>query len=55
MRQADYYTNATKYLGLVEKSSHNTKAISLTPLARDIMGKSRRSRILSLIKIILSH
>lgn len=55
MRQADYYTNATKYLGLVEKSSCNARAVSLTPLARDIMGKSRRDRILSLIKVILSH
>ncbi len=51
-RQADYYSNAGKYLGLFEASS--TK-ISLTKLGKIILSMDFKHRQLKYIELILQH
>lgn len=52
-RQWDYYTNADKYLWLVEESSK--WSVKLTGLWKEIIALPRKYRNLRLIKLILSH
>lgn len=55
-RQTDYYANSARYLGLVEKISHDGKtSYALTNEGRKIMGMSYKNRQLSLCRLILSH
>lgn len=55
-RQADYYTNAAMYLGLLNKSK-NTKLIkySLSSKGRRIMCQRYRNRQLGFVRVILEH
>lgn len=58
VRQTDYYTNAGRYLGLIDKSMDTiTKEVifQLTDEARKILIQNHKQRYLSLIKMILSH
>lgn len=52
-RQWDYYTNANKYLWLVEEAKK--WSVKLTPLWKEIITLPRKNRNLRLIKLILSH
>ncbi|MFY7805902.1 MAG: type II restriction enzyme [Limnoraphis robusta] len=57
-RQTDYYTGAGRYLGLVDKvKTSGSKEIifCLTQEGRSLMNKKHKSKILSLIKIILRY
>lgn len=55
-RQAYYYVNSARYLGLAEKTSHNGKTVyTLTSEGRKIMGTNYKKRQLSLCRLILSH
>lgn len=51
-RQADYYANAGKYLGIFRD---NNKMISLTATGREFYGKNYKDRCLLLTKLILQH
>ena len=52
-RQADYYANAGRYLGLIGKSS--TSLYSLSTSGRKILSMSWKNRQLALCELILSH
>ena len=55
-RQADYYANSARYLGLAEKTSHDGRTVyTLTAQGRKIMRMSYKNRQLSLCRLILSH
>ncbi len=55
-RQADYYSNAAIYLGLVQKRTKNKDVIcELTPLGRQVMRKKHREKKLEIVRLILSH
>ncbi len=55
-RQSDYYTNAGRYLGLIEKRSQNRKPIySISDLGRRILAQKYRARQLSFVRLILQH
>ena len=55
-RQTRYYTDSTRYLGLVEKKRDSGETVyALTPQGRRIMGMSYRKRQLSFCELILSH
>lgn len=55
-RQADYYSNAAIYLGLVQKVTENEEVIcELTPYGRNIMTKKHREKMLEIVKLILEH
>lgn len=55
-RQADYYVNAGRYLGLIDKVQINKKSIySLSALGEKILNKEYKERQLSFVKLILSH
>lgn len=56
-RQTDYYTNAGKYLGLIDKRTDPENGIIyfLTPRAIEIFNLSIYNRQLEFIKLILSH
>ncbi len=55
-RQSDYYTNAGRYLGLIDKKSENRKPIYiLTKYGRKILKQKYRARQLSFIQLILQH
>ena len=55
-RQADYYSNAAIYLGLVQKSTENGEVIcELTPSGKRIMIKKHREKMLEIVKLILEH
>ncbi|MFW6016542.1 MAG: type II restriction enzyme [bacterium] len=51
-RQADYYTNACKYLGLADKQNG---AAWLTKKGKKILSMKKRERLLSITKCILNH
>lgn len=56
IRQSDYYTNACRYLGLLEKKKMNGEIIyKLTPNGENILKMSYIERQLFLVKEILSH
>ena len=52
-RQADYYANAGRYLGLIDKNGKATYSISRT--GRNILRMSWKNRQLALCECILSH
>lgn len=55
-RQADYYVNAGRYLGLIDKSREGRTAIySISELGKRILNQKYRTRQLSFVKLILSH
>ncbi|MFZ1025892.1 MAG: translation elongation factor [Limnoraphis robusta] len=57
-RQTNYYTDAGRYLGLVDKiKTSGSKEITfcLTEEGRTLMSKKHKSKILSLIKMILKY
>lgn len=55
-RQTNYYTDAARYLGLVEKfSSNGTVTYALSDLGRKILRCGFRERQLSYCQCILSH
>ena len=57
-RQFDYYINAARYLGLVEKytaEESNEVIYKLTEKGRNVMSQSRRMRNLMLAECILEH
>ena len=51
-RQTNYYTDAGRYLGLIEKTLHPVE-FSLSRLGKKIMSKSYRDRQLAIIKQII--
>ena len=55
-RQTNYYTDAARYLGMLEKARKN-KVIkySLTPLGKKILNMCFKKRQLALCELILSH
>lgn len=53
-RQTNYYTDAGRYLGLIEKTLHPVE-FSLSRLGKKIMSKSYRDRQLAIIKQIIRH
>ena len=57
-RQADYYFNAGRYLGLFQKvkdEDDNSTVVLLTPLGEKIFKMPYKQRQLSLVKQILEH
>ncbi|EMJ3792893.1 transcriptional regulator [Clostridioides difficile] len=54
-RQADYYTNAGIYLGLINKKSNSQLMYSLSSKGKKIIRQKHRDRQLSLAKLILEH
>ncbi|WP_413162512.1 type II restriction enzyme [Capilliphycus salinus ALCB114379] len=57
-RQTNYYTDAGRYLGLVDKiKNYDSKEIAfcLTDEGRSLMNKKHKLKILSLIKMILRY
>lgn len=55
-RQADYYANAGRYLGLIEpKRSGDVGIYALTRKATEILSMNQRNRQLSLAKLIVGH
>lgn len=55
-RQADYYVNAGRYLGLIDKNQVGRQAIySISKLGKMILEKDYKERQLSFVKLILSH
>lgn len=56
-RQTNYYTDAGRYLGLIEKyrNSSNTIMFRLSKKGRNIMGLPFKEKYLSLSKLILEH
>lgn len=55
-RQTEYYTNAAKYLGLVEKfKKDKEKVYKLSEKGYKVMTKSIKNKYLSIINEILSH
>lgn len=57
LRQTQYYTNAGRYLGLIERNYDTERGVyyTLTTLGTQIMNKAPRVRNLALIEIILSR
>lgn len=57
LRQTQYYTNAGRYLGLVERSQDDERGVyySLTPFGMQLMSKAPRARNLALVGTILSR
>lgn len=55
-RQTNYYTDAARYLGLVEKCTEEGGIMfCLTNLGQEVMGLRYRARQLKLVELILSH
>ena len=57
LRQTQYYTNAGKYLGLVERLQDSERGVyySLTDAGTQLMNKAPRARNLALVAAILSR
>ena len=57
VRQTQYYTQASQYLGLVERSQDNERGVtySLTSLGAQIVNKAPNARNLALAELILAH
>lgn len=52
-RQSDYYANAGRYLGLIERN--NSSVYSLSDMGRKILNMNYRNKQLALCECILSH
>jgi len=57
LRQTQYYTNAGRYLGLIERSWDAERGVyyTLTPSSLQLMNRAPRARNLALIELILSR
>lgn len=56
VRQTNYYTDACRYIGLVNKfKNKGIVTYTLTSEARNIMGKKYKAKYLSLVQKILEH
>ncbi len=56
VRQTNYYTDAARYLGLLEKNRRNEMLVySLSPLGKRILKMDYKQRQLAFCKQILSH
>lgn len=58
LRQTQYYTDAARYLGLIDKSSGRSNSeitFNLTSLGKSLMKKRHKYKILKLIQTILEH
>lgn len=55
VRQTNYYTDAARYLGLVEKQRSNDIIFNLTSKGRSILSLSYKQRQLAFCRCILSH
>lgn len=56
LRQADYYFNAGKYLGLFEKINEDKQVqVRLTELGRQVVKYNYKKRQLKLVELILRH
>ena len=52
----DYYTNAARYLGLLDKRKENgTPLYSISENGRSILNKDYKGRQLAFCRVILSH
>jgi hypothetical protein len=56
-RQTQYYTNAGRYLGLIQRRQNREEGVtySLTPKAVAIMARQPARRNLALVETILEH
>jgi hypothetical protein len=55
-RQADYYANAGRYLGIIERTRGNDGSqYQLTAKANEILALNQRNRQLALAKLIVGH
>lgn len=55
-RQADYYVNAGRYLGLIDKKREGRTAIySISKLGKKIINQKYKTRQLSFVRLILAH
>jgi hypothetical protein len=54
-RQTDYYTNAGRYLGLIDKKNKEVIKFTLTDEGKSLFKKNYKDRQLKLVKIILRH
>lgn len=55
IRQTNYYTDAARYLGLVDKQRNNDITFTLTSKGESILRLNYKQRQLSFCKAILSH
>jgi predicted transcriptional regulator len=56
LRQTQYYTNAARYLGLVERHQDRERVTySLTPRGQNIMERRPQARNIALVECILEH
>lgn len=55
LRQTQYYTNAGRYLGLIERGDDNGVSYSLSSLGIQLMNRAPRARNLELARLILSR
>jgi hypothetical protein len=55
LRQTQYYTNAGRYLGLIERTREDGVTYSLTPRGAAIMARRPAERNLSLAESIIEH
>ena len=57
VRQTNYYTDAGRYLGLIEKETNENGDIifQLSPVGRNIMGLEYKQRQLAIVSRILKH
>ncbi len=54
-RQSDYYTNAGRYLGLIEKENRNGIKFILTDEGKSLFKLNYKQRQLKLVELILKH
>ncbi len=55
-RQTNYYTDAARYLGLVEKRTEENQTVySLSPKGREIMLKRHKHKVLALMECMFQH
>lgn len=55
VRQTNYYTDAAKYLGLIEKNNTRPPSYNLTKKGKKILQLNFKSRQLAFCECILSH
>ncbi|MBD5129064.1 MAG: transcriptional regulator [Ruminococcaceae bacterium] len=55
VRQTNYYTDAARYLGLIDKQRNNDITFTLTSKGRDILRLSYKQRQLAFCEAVLSH
>jgi hypothetical protein len=55
VRQTNYYTDAARYLGLIDKKRNDDITFSLTPKGEKILRLSYKQRQLAFCEAVLSH